>query len=1305
MSDHPLHQLDPQATDSENANPSGRFRKRDIIHNAFGFSKSKTKEVKKKDSIMLPGSRPTSRQSTRSSSGISSASSYSSGGYHATSPTVQEQEENRSPPLNVSRALEDIFPENLQKPTIKTELPHLQQRIERTAQLVYCNTLLLQDSPPPPTSETGKEAVVYFVDTPQGPPLDKVELDWLDVTKKDPMEADRLRWLANRMVEKFVADINNDSANVGEIVSLGSVLAKEPYRKLLSTLIKEFEDTPILNVDILQGLVQLLQAAPSGYLISDDLIKILSIIRSTEYSYHLTLAVSRILDVMADHKVQDLDRVLEHEPLSAVLSGLKGSSDPYLMYQACYAFQALQYVPDDETALHAVLRHSTDVANGLAKTFGVLKLDLSSVLDGLASMYRALESTIEVANSTYEGVCSLRESGRGVLDSLKEGLGSGQRRPWYPAVKAAYAFAQAGQLKDLKQLLVEAPCRRDTFFQWGICQLLGEIAVDPVWDISARQQSVSLLGHHLYKQDQGWGCDESVRSWILTIITNFANTTDQAVGTIAKTLLQELEQDQSASLQYRYPLSTQLRIPATSPLLAKMQDIPYLEYELHKFRLQRLEEANLPVYIPPMAKANLQASDDDLVPLMDKVQEFLSSDRQVMLILGDSGAGKSTFNKHLEVELLTAYKHGGHIPLFINLPTIDRPDKDLVTEHLRTNNFSEEQIKELKLYRRLVLICDGYDESQLTVNLHTTNHFNRSGQWHIKMVISCRTQFLGQEYRSRFMPEANSHYNRQAVDLFQEAVIAPFSKEQIKDYVEQYVPLEPRTWTTMDYMDRLTTIPNLMDLVRNPFLLSLSLEALPGVTEGKQDLSVIKITRVQLYDTFVTHWLDVNSRRLLRNALSKEDREILDQLLEAGFTLMGIDFSTRLASAIFEHQDGNPVVQYVHLKDRRSWRVEFFGPDPEVRLLRESSPLTRTGSQFRFLHRSMLEYFLSCAVFDPCDHRDNGQLSSHSDSGTAAALSLDTEGPLFKRNLLSEPSVIQFLCERVKQYPEFETQLLAIVEQSKSDSTTAIAAANAITILVRAGVRFNSANLRGIRIPGADLSDSQFDSALLQGADLTGVNFSGCWLRDANFSNTLMAGAQYGELPYLKEEVDHIDSCAYSSNGRMMAVGLRRGDIEMYDTTIWTKIHGLGRRKQDVWNMAFSPNDQHIVSRSDYSFLRLWDISSGKTLHLMQGHTKRVVSMVFSPCGKQIASSSHDKTVRLWSSETGKEMLVLEGHTDDVNVVKYAPDGRRLVSGSDDGTVRFWDPKTGNAGPMDGESLQDIVMELYASGMSTLGTL
>jgi WD40 repeat protein len=772
---------------------------------------------------------------------------------------------------------------------------------------------------------------------------------------------------------------------------------------------------------------------------------------------------------------------------------------------------------------------------------------------------------------------------------------------------------------------------------------------------------------------------------MLSIIGQLGNVDDQAVGATSHALLKELQREQTPATRLSYLLRDRLSLPTSSPTLTKVQKIPPLEYDLYQLRVLRLEQSRQAVYIPPMAKPSLRAKDDDLFALMEKIQEFLASERQVMLVLGDSGAGKSTFNHHLEHYLWTDYNPGNPIPLFINLPAIAQPDQDMIAKQLNSHSFSDDQIMEIKQHRKLILICDGYDESQQLVNLHRTNSLNQPGQWNTKMIISCRTQFLGPDYHSRFVPQGDGdHYNRGAPHLFQEAVIAPFSKAQIENYVEQYVPLEPRTWSTADYMDRLTTIPNLLDLVRNPFLLSLALEALPGVTEGKQDLSVIKITRVQLYDTFVNHWLDVNKRRLERNnALSMDDRDMLNQLVNAGFTSLGLDYSTRLARAIFDRQNGNPVIKYVHFSDKNTWRAEFFGPQPDVRLLRESSPLTRTGNHFRFVHRSMLEYFLSRAIYSPINTTDDDDLQAIDEFVTSPSLSsaaslLDADGPLFRMNLLSEPSIIQFLCDRVMSNPDFEQQLRAVIDLSKVNVSAATAAANAITILVRADVDFNGADLQGVKISGANLSEGQFDSAQFQGADLRGVNLSRSWLRQADMSNAQLEGVQFGEFPYLETD-GSVKCCSYSPDGSMLAVGLDDDGLDVYNTATWTIILRI-RETGYVLCVAFSPDSQKIAIGGSDNMVRLHGCSSGEDVLVMEGHTALINSVAFSPCGMLLASAGNDRSVRLWNSETGECHFVLKGHTGGIESVKFSSDGRQLVSGSWDGTIRFWDPKTGEPG-------------------------
>lgn len=132
--------------------------------------------------------------------------------------------------------------------------------------------------------------------------------------------------------------------------------------------------------------------------------------------------------------------------------------------------------------------------------------------------------------------------------------------------------------------------------------------------------------------------------------------------------------------QYKRPFSQDDQ-PVKS---RRTEDTLYVHYELTQaqnrhdiesiLNIRRLNKYKQPIFITPIAKPSLQAPDKTLFPLMDKVKDFLAGDSQVMLILGDSGAGKSTFNRQLEHELWQDYKSGDRIPVYINLPALKRPE-------------------------------------------------------------------------------------------------------------------------------------------------------------------------------------------------------------------------------------------------------------------------------------------------------------------------------------------------------------------------------------------------------------------------------------------------------------------------------------------------------------------------------------------------------------------------------------------------------------------------------------------------------
>ncbi|KAF9573163.1 hypothetical protein EC968_008905 [Mortierella alpina] len=505
------------------------------------------------------------------------------------------------------------------------------------------------------------------------------------------------------------------------------------------------------------------------------------------------------------------------------------------------------------------------------------------------------------------------------------------------------------------------------------------------------------------------------------------------------------------ALPFLYPLRICLPLPQSSLLLKEVKDNFDLDLELVLHRLgglrrQQWHEYNkLTVYIQPLSKASLQASGDNLVPLHTRVYDFLDSEAEVMLILGDSGAGKSTFNLHLDYKLWDTYKPGDPISLFIDLKAIKNPDDDMIQQQLEDlGKFSPRHIAELKRSRKFILICDGYDERRDWSNLHTNNSFNNPSQWGAKMIITCRTQYLqsSQNYRSYFEPKQEASRTQRlspASNLFEEAVIVPFNEHQIEEYIKQYTTIpgiqdsaiNDVSWTAEQYLDRLSTVINLKELVKNPFILQMMLETLPRLS-----LLKTQITRAELYDEFVQLHFENERERLIeqrsRGRMEPECRAEFDQFEGDDLINLGIDFSKRLAGSIFKEQNGVNSVEFSAATNKNPWKTEFFGSDTRVKLLRESSQLVCRANVQQESRRMV--------------HNRNRKTSKRNLYGFS------------QKGLKGEQSVIHFLAERVQQDSEFKDQLNTILRSWTKPPETYQAAINASRILSRSGVDFDNDN-------------------------------------------------------------------------------------------------------------------------------------------------------------------------------------------------------------------------------------------------------
>jgi len=327
----------------------------------------------------------------------------------------------------------------------------------------------------------------------------------------------------------------------------------------------------------------------------------------------------------------------------------------------------------------------------------------------------------------------------------------------------------------------------------------------------------------------------------------------------------------------------------------------------------------------------------------------------------------------------------------------------------------------------------------------------------------------------------------------------------------------------------------------------------------------------------------------------------------------------------------------------------------------------------------MLEYYYSCLIFDPRGNAPQLDLEKCLDSADNPSPVINH--PLGQTDIVSESSIVHFLVERIYQSEAFYIQLQDILHLSKTKTAVSQAAVNAITILVRAEVRFNGDDLRGVQIPGADLSEGKFDSAQLQGADLTGVRFKSAWLRQADFSGATMNDVRFGEKSYFG--VPNLWSAAISSDGKLLAAGLTTGDIKEYDTFEFRLRQTLQGHSLLVRSVDISSDNSMIASGSDDGTVRIWNLK-GRKDSVFQGHKHPVYCVAFAPDSRRIASAGDDGTTRIWDIESGSCVHTLNtAYAIEIAVVNeltvsWSPCGRQIATGATlSRELLLWDAETG----------------------------
>ncbi len=106
-------------------------------------------------------------------------------------------------------------------------------------------------------------------------------------------------------------------------------------------------------------------------------------------------------------------------------------------------------------------------------------------------------------------------------------------------------------------------------------------------------------------------------------------------------------------------------------------------------------------------------------------------------------------------------------------------------------------------------------------------------------------------------------------------------------------------------------------------------------------------------------------------------------------------------------------------------------------------------------------------------------------------------------------------------------------------------------------------------------------------------------------------------------------------------------------------------------SIAFSRNNQRIVTACEDGKVRVWSVGDWKLLRTLAGHSGTVQWAEFSPDGRWIVSGGYDKTVRIWSAEDGSLAQILTEAREPIRTVAFSPSGG-YVAASAEQMVWVW---------------------------------
>lgn len=186
-------------------------------------------------------------------------------------------------------------------------------------------------------------------------------------------------------------------------------------------------------------------------------------------------------------------------------------------------------------------------------------------------------------------------------------------------------------------------------------------------------------------------------------------------------------------------------------------------------------------------------------------------------------------------------------------------------------------------------------------------------------------------------------------------------------------------------------------------------------------------------------------------------------------------------------------------------------------------------------------------------------------------------------------------------------------------------------------------------------------------SNVLAVGLSSCVYLWSAYTSRVMKLCELGDN-------DVVTSVSWAQRGQYLAVGTKKGDVQLWDHTKCKKLRTMSGHSDRVGTMAWNG---HVLSTGgrDHTILHRDVRQEPHSFSKLTEHRHEVCGLKWSFDEQQLASGGNDNKLFVWNLRSSRPELKYHEHQAAVKAIAWSPHQRGLLAsggGTADRNIRFW---------------------------------